>query len=255
MMLLKFATILFTYYSLVNADNDDWKQKIEYFESVQLDCAKFNTEGTIQSVQAWILPSGEVRETQNPVNDKHIYLTDNGFSLRIDRLDDPDFGIYYCIVYKGVNSTGVIKIGINVDGPYYNPAFLHDLTDGAKVGGIAAGCALVVLIFLWIFCKYLSRKRERFMDHKRRENVQLHDIVEAEKSGDDSVYYIADGITVDNVPEQQNQEQQQLEHPHTSPEQNRADRLSSSTSDHYHSIGTLEKVKSNEDGSYDNTAF
>ncbi|KAL4230065.1 hypothetical protein ACF0H5_010450 [Mactra antiquata] len=224
--------------SLAVGDKDDWKKNIEYFEQVHLECAKFNEGGTILSVQAWILPNGDVRHPWQPVEDKHVYITDNGFSLKIDRLDDADFGIYYCVVDKGINNTDVIKIGINVDGPYFGPEMKEELIHDAKIGGIAAGCAVVLLVILWVACGQISRKRLK-ANYERKMASRLSDIDDSPRSGDDSVYYIADGMSVPNSPEKSPVDQQQF-----SPDANL-----------YHSIDTLEKVKSNENKPLENTAL
>ncbi|XP_060605504.1 uncharacterized protein LOC132758003 [Ruditapes philippinarum] len=221
--------------SLVRGENDAWNQNVEYFEKVDLDCAKFyKHSAVIHSVKAWIMPSSDVWLTgsDTDVKDGQIAVRNNGFLLSIARLDDEDFGVYYCIVDTGVNGTQVVKIGINVDGPYYGPELTKELKHDAMVGGIAAGCALVLFIILWLLCAYCTEtppppsivfiKDNQNIPEKetKTENMQMTKI-------GDSVYYNADEVTSQQEP--------------IVKEEPKSETLSSTNSGYYHSIDSIDR--------------
>lgn len=223
----------------VSCDEESWKKDIEYFERVDLDCAKFNfNTDVIQSVQAWILPSGDVWKPGSALQGSHIVIRDNGFVLTIDRIDDDDFGVYYCIVGTGVNRTDVIKIGINVDGPYFGPSFMEEIKHNAMVGGIAGGCALVLLVILWFLCTYCTKaplppiiknspsSSEVLRGGQTNEEIKMTKI-------DDNLYYNADEVAVD-VERTPNTSGDDVKHTET---------LSSTGSGDYHSIDSIDRNK------------
>ena len=223
--------------SFVRGDNKAWNQDIEYFEKVDLDCAKFYKDSNvIHSVQAWILPSGEVwmPGAVTDFRSGHIDIRNNGFVLSIDRLDDDDFGMYYCIVDTGANGTHIVKIGINVDGPYYGPELMKEIKHDAMVGGIAAGCVLVLLIILWLFCTYCTKTPAPPTvviikdDQNKPEAGNKPEAVQMTKIGD-SVYYNADEVVAQVEP--------------IVKEEKKSETLSSTNSGFYHSIDSIDRNK------------
>jgi hypothetical protein len=149
---------------------------------------------------------------------KHIKVLDNGFVLRIIWLDDEDFGSYYCIVDTGTNGTRVIRIGVNVDGPYYGPSYMNEIKRSAKVGGIAAGCALIFLLIIWL----LSAKCKCNPLLNPSNEQQLDDLGMKKLGG--NIYYNADGEPTGS---------------HNGPA--KTETLASYNSGHYHSIGSLDR--------------
>ncbi|XP_053399185.1 uncharacterized protein LOC123558896 [Mercenaria mercenaria] len=223
----------------VHCDNKTWKNEIEYFEKVDLDCAKFNqNSAVIHSVKAWILPSGEIWKQGTDFNSGHIVIRNDGFVLSIDRLDDDDFGVYYCIVDTGPNGTHIVKIGVNVDGPYFGPELMEEVRHDAMVGGIAAGCALVLFIILWLVCTYCTKTplppntgNIRSVPAIQNTGKPTEDITMT-KIGD-SVYYNADEIATENA-------QTPKEPPQ---EEGKSETLSSTNSGYYHSIDSIDRNK------------
>lgn len=223
----------------VRCAKDNWKQNIEYFERVDLNCAKFSSKkDVIQNVQAWILPSGEVWRHGDNMPGRHIVIRDNGFILTIDRLDDGDFGIYYCIVNAGPNTTNVIRIGVNVDGPYFGPTFMEEVKHDAMVGGIAAGCTVVLLIIVWLVCAHCTKEplppniQKLPSTSEAMKNGQFSEAIQMTKIGD-SVYYNADEVTVENE-QATNEAAEDVKYTGT---------LSSTGSGDYHSIDSIDRNK------------
>ena len=231
------VTLLFSIFVIANASQSNWKQNIKYFEKASLNCSE-NDQTQSNHVQFWILPSGEMIKPGSDKIQPNIHLKDNGFVLEIDKVDDADFGLYFCIIGTGVNGTGLVKKGVNVDGPYYGEEYYDSIRRSATIGGIAGGCTLVLLIALWVMCARCKRKPlplvddecDNKLDSADSDKVSSKETILSDKS-DDNIYYIADGIKMESNPP--TPRKQHLVSDDTSAI------VSTSESVHYHSIGSL----------------
>ncbi|VDI11075.1 Hypothetical predicted protein [Mytilus galloprovincialis] len=142
--------------------------KEPYFKQVTLECQDNAVNATkidpsnIHTRQ-WIFPSGKTYDNDNnsPIcrREKCWEMDASGFNVTIKRINDEDFGVYYCVIVMTDKSIYLIRKGLNVDGPYYGD-LLAKYTENAKIGGIAAAVLFVLLggsCFLWT-CRYNKRK-------------------------------------------------------------------------------------------------
>ncbi|XP_052801354.1 uncharacterized protein LOC128232056 isoform X2 [Mya arenaria] len=214
----------------VTSRDVDWKQKVEYFARVFLNCSETGSKNVTLAVYFWILPSGDVvYPGSKDMPKQNVELMDNGFVLQVDKVDDIDFGLYYCIIQTGPNSTGIVKRGLNVDGPYFGPAYMDNIGHSAMVGGIAAGCTLVLLTAVWLICAHCKvvPRRNVLAVSQNSDKVSSKDPILSDKS-DDDIYYIADGIKT--TPVKRNVTYESV-----------SGIASTSESGHYLSIGSLER--------------
>lgn len=211
---------------------DSWQKNLKYFEKVDLNCSEFSRIGVIHSVQAWILPSGEIWQHDTNHAGKHMEIKNNGLILSIDRLDDADFGVYYCIADTGDKGMHVVKIKVNMDGPFYQKEIKHNL----MVGGIGAGSTLVIFIIIWLLCTCCSPKplEENIVElanmPNEKEGETNGDIASNMTTPDDNIYYIADGIKPAN---------EQISIQATKEEMHSVTPVPT-YSGHYHSIGSID---------------
>lgn len=218
---------------------------VEYFGRAKFNCNR-TINHTVNFVHLWILPSGELLRIpfQNQDAKDHIVVKDEGLVLVIDRIDDNDFGFYYCVANFGGNETDVVKFGVNINGPYYGQKYADDLKNNAIMGGIAAGASLAVMIIIWVLCANCKQAPRQGLHPPGIENEgfefqkEINRITNADNSDtgaitklEDSVYYMADGvesriggIVVDVVIEKQ---------------ADPIDSMSTTDSGHYHSINSL----------------
>ncbi|KAH3891011.1 uncharacterized protein LOC127853723 [Dreissena polymorpha] len=176
-------------------NTDDWNAKVEYFEKAELRCHGSDVGST--AVRLWILPSGEIIYATPGMtwSNGHISVKDDGFTLEIMRVDDEDFGLYFCILATGTNSS-VVKKGLNIDGPYYGEDHWDAIKHSAIIGGASAAAALLILIFIWIACRYCQHKRltveKRGIENALENNKDA--VTTPTSKLDDSIYYVADGM-------------------------------------------------------------
>lgn len=239
---LLFATTTLICASLT-AGEDFTKLNAKYFEQ-----AEFNCSIASDNVTFWILPSGEVKNSSSHSSD--VIVNDNGRTLIVNRVNDPDFGYYYC-VFTDEYRVRVQKFGLNIDGPYYGPEFSETLKNNAIIGGISAGCTLAVLVGIWIWCAQNGSKRKRKPELANNgiSNIDFDNKIEnVEENGshgkaattkvDDSVYYMADGIEIHNKSKSVSSDYttQAISNDH---QVEVLDSLSTADSGHYQSIGSL----------------
>lgn len=164
---------------IICIDANDIKEP--YFKKVTLECKDSDVNATkidLSNIHTrqWIFPSGKTYVDDNtaPIcrREKCWEMDSSGFNVTIKRINDEDFGVYYCVIVMKNNSIYIIRKGLNVDGPYYGD-LLAKYTENAKIGGIAAAVLFVLLggsCFLWT-CRYNKRK-----NIKSERNGDLTDI-------------------------------------------------------------------------------
>jgi len=232
--------------------------QVKYFQPAVLTCRFPDTDTSeTGTVYFWILPSGDILkptdDEEGNASTMHVTLNEQGVVLNIDKVDDPDFGFYFCIrsVDSYSDEVGVVKVGLNVDGPYYGDELADTLKNNVIVGAISASVALVVLVGIWIWCAQCLPNPKPSQANQGTINetcvtdcgkangdvmvqVDANDEEDMTKL-DDDVYYMADGVDsmVVKRPKYPNEVKQEQHQDVPS------DRLSSSDSGHYHSIGSL----------------
>lgn len=155
--------------------------KVPYFHQVTLECTDSSVNLTNYDPanlhsRYWIFPSGKVYDNDNsaPIcgRNKCWEMNPLGFNVTIKRINDDDFGVYYCVLVLNDSSIRVLRKGLNVDGPYYGD-LLEKYKENAKIGGIAAAVLFIIVggsCFLWN-CRYNKRKSKM-----NKENGNLTDI-------------------------------------------------------------------------------
>ena len=132
--------------------------QLEYYTELTLSCdeTEYNFTQTNPASKYWLLPDGNLtRETGEDNKRMAVGKDMTNFTLTLKRLNDPDFGWYYCLIVWGDHSVSHIRHGVNIDG-----AFFGDLLDryrhNAMIGGIAAGILFAILAgtcIVW-HCRY-----------------------------------------------------------------------------------------------------
>lgn len=147
---------------LVSVFSEDIKEP--YFKQVTLECTMNQTYPSLGIPKRyWIFPNGKTYENDSNApmcrKQKCWTMDSSGFNVTIKRINDEDFGVYYCVNVFDRKSILVERRGLNVDGPYFGD-LLQQYKKNAMVGGIAAAVLFVVLAcscFLWN-CRYNKRK-------------------------------------------------------------------------------------------------
>lgn len=117
---------------------------LEYYAQVSLSCdaEKYNITNAQDIVKRyWLLPNGDLIKVQTKT--EHLNF-DSNFTLTVEKIDDPDFGYYYCLMVRSDNTIGKIRHGLNVDGADFS-GLLEKYRKNAIIGGIAAGTLFVIV--------------------------------------------------------------------------------------------------------------
>lgn len=134
---------------------------LEYYTTVSMDCddSKYNfTSSQHIEKRYWLLPDSSL--LQSGQNNKHVNI-DSNFTLTINKIDDNDFGYYFCLVVRSDHSVDRIRHGLNVNGPYFGD-LLEKYRKNAIIGGIAAGTLFVIVAgtcLVW-HMRYQTRERK-----------------------------------------------------------------------------------------------
>ena len=132
--------------------------QVEYYTEVILDCdeTEYNFTQSNPASKYWLLPDGNLTKETNPSNKNVLIGTDmSNLTLTIKRLDDSDFGWYYCIIVWNDHTLDKIRHGVNVDGAYFGD-LLEKYRHNAMIGGIAAAILFAILAgscIIW-HCRY-----------------------------------------------------------------------------------------------------
>ncbi|XP_045206674.2 uncharacterized protein LOC123558897 [Mercenaria mercenaria] len=141
----------------------------EYYTNVSLPCNFTLHNLTYPGINVpfkkyWILPNTTVLADNFAGSDRyHIEATDPyTFSLRIDSIDDPDFGVYHCVmIWENIYYTAsVIRVALNEDGPLYKRQ-LETFQRNLLIGCVSAGAAVVIVIIICVVCRYRKKKSKR----------------------------------------------------------------------------------------------
>ena len=154
---MKAILLLLVYACLYKAED----YHLEYYTTLVLTCdeTEYNFTKTSPESKYWLFPDGNLQKETKPENKTHVIGTDmSNFTLTIKRLDDPDFGWYYCIIVWTDHSLNRIRHGVNVHGAYYGD-LLARYRHNAMIGGIAAAVLFVILAgtcVVW-HCRHKNR--------------------------------------------------------------------------------------------------
>lgn len=165
----------------------------EYFSDVLLPCSASTLRNSsensdiVLTEQIWLLPDGGVIQkghaASNPANIQ-LFEEDGTLMLCINKIDDINFGVYWCIQVWNNTSIRAIRHTINIDGPPLHE-FYEQQKKNAIVGAIAAGVVLFVVIVtyvIWYFkcSEKVKRKRRLVEDLSKginRYSTQIYDNV------------------------------------------------------------------------------
>ncbi|XP_064608517.1 uncharacterized protein LOC135472779 [Liolophura sinensis] len=155
-----------------NEAESSWpKYQLEYNRQFSLICdsPELNLTTTTDHSNSfsqlfWILPSGE-QVTGNVERDTFFTSGTHptGWNLTLLAVDDTDFGEYVCILVRPDQQIYSIKLGINVDGPYFGDLWAR-YRYRTMVGGIAGGSSmlLIALICAVHHFRYTAEERDKF---------------------------------------------------------------------------------------------
>lgn len=144
--------------------------KVEYFKPATLPCddIRYNistsTNSTIKK-KYWILPTGK-RIDQNSeapvllgqIEQWKISASPN-FTITLNKVDDIDFGYYYCIVVYDNYSILAIQQGLNIDGADFS-SLIEQYKHNAMIGGIAAAVLFGTIAGLCIVWNFRFSKKK-----------------------------------------------------------------------------------------------
>lgn len=117
--------------------------------------------------QVWLLPNGNVISNTNASGREwrvQVSMQLSRSVLMIHRIDDVDFGIYWCIQVWNDSSIDATKHSLNIDGPPMH-AFYDRQKNNVIVGVAAAGVVLSVIVLVYIV--WYFRCSERVQRKKR----------------------------------------------------------------------------------------
>ena len=152
---------------------DQWRHNVLYYDPQNLTCdtrpsPDVNMTDPGRAI-LWLIPNGQILKPGD-VHDR-VEISPDGHWLNVKRVDDADFGVYNCLVFKnGVLALNFRK-GINVDGAFWGD-LMKKYAPRAVVGAISAAVAFAVASVLCIcYGRHQSRGQERFEAH---EAMMLH---------------------------------------------------------------------------------
>lgn len=160
----------------------------EYFTTAVFHCNKTEhnfTNTSSVSARYWLLPNGSFVSGSH--NGSHITV-DSDFTLTVNKIDDIDFGYYFCLFIRSDYTADNIKHGLNVDGPYFGDlAAIYSRK--AMIGGIAGGSLFVILAGTCLV--------SQFGYHKRNQRNKAVDDLDKAIDGYDLKSYHNVGLEVD----------------------------------------------------------
>jgi len=132
---------------------------LKYYTDATMECDEIAHNISTSSPivrKYWLFPKGQLYEsTANST--RHLVFDGANGTLTVKRIDDDDFGKYYCIIVHGDNSLSRISHGLNLNGAYFGN-LLELYKQKAMVGGIAAGI-LFAIISSFCICYQLRYRR------------------------------------------------------------------------------------------------
>lgn len=140
---------------------------------VRTDSTKTCTDGSTcnhsnivhVSKTTWLLPNGElIFENFANTSKFSILKTEAMVKLKIHHIDDPDFGVYFCLFSWNDSSLTLRRFTLNIDGADMT-AFYERQKRNAMVGGISGAVMLAVIVLtyaIWrVTCSERVRRRRR----------------------------------------------------------------------------------------------
>ncbi|XP_045203900.2 uncharacterized protein LOC123556899 [Mercenaria mercenaria] len=167
----------------------------KYFSDVSIICnetsfqntSERNNDDPVVMNRIWLLPNGDIIRTA-PNSDSlakvHVSQLNDTSVLHIRKIDDVDFGVYWCIQVWNDSSISVVKHTVNIDGPPMHE-FYEQQKKNAIVGAISAGVVLgiILLVYIvWYFqCSEKMKRKRRLTDDLakgiNRYSTQIYDNV------------------------------------------------------------------------------
>lgn len=141
----------------------------EYYTNVSLPCNFTFHNLTYPGIpfpfqRYWVLPNASVLAEGYTGSERyHIEAPDRyTFNLRIDSIDDQDFGAYHCVMlWENIYYTAsVIRVALNEDGPLYKKQ-LETFQRNLLIGCISAGALVILIIILCVVCRCRKKKSKR----------------------------------------------------------------------------------------------
>jgi hypothetical protein len=167
----------------------------KYFSDVSISCHESSfrnvsdnkEENKFAAKNIWLLPNGDiVRTGQHSDRQPHVYssIINETSVLHVNRIDDIDFGVYWCVQILNDSSVVANKHTINIDGPPMHE-FYEQQRRNAIVGAISAGALLGIILItyiVWHFqCSEKMRRKRRLTDDLakgiNRYSTQIYDNV------------------------------------------------------------------------------
>ncbi|KAL4230066.1 hypothetical protein ACF0H5_010451 [Mactra antiquata] len=134
---------------------------LPYYKPVTLSCDidQYNiTDVPSIDTRYWLIPNGELISEQSHTDNLHF---NQNFSLSINKIDDEDFGYYYCILVRSDKTVDTIRHAVNVNGADFGN-LLEKYRKNAITGGIAAGVLFVIVTgFCFVWRLRYQRKDQR----------------------------------------------------------------------------------------------
>ena len=142
--------------------------EVDYFSNVTFHCNFTLHNLTYPGLATpfkkyWVLPDTSIL-ADNFGGDDKFTITATPFDLRIDirNVDDPDFGVYHCLmIWNNIDyKMDAIRVGLNEQGPYYKWK-LEQFERNVIIGCSSAGAAIVLIVIVCIVCRCRGTKRSK----------------------------------------------------------------------------------------------
>lgn len=183
----------------VTAQEKGWDNVIvQYDEMVNLTCENAMVNWTTTPGWGeimWIIPNGEILSLNGGYISKNerAEIQQQGKMLVVRKIDDPDFGKYYCLARTGAGPYMLVQKGINVDGAYYGD-LMAKYQMNLIIGASAAACLLVLIISLCALYNLRYRNssgdREKFIGDNGYDNaIEMNEDDESRKVNDKPAIY------------------------------------------------------------------
>lgn len=125
----------------------------------------------------WVLPNATVLQDTFLGDDKFsVKNSPYDLKLVIRNVDDPDFGVYFCIIlWNNVDyKMNAISVGLNEQGPYYKSK-LEEFQRNLIIGCASAGGAALLIIIACIACR-CRKKKSSEDDSIPTRNVSIYSV-------------------------------------------------------------------------------
>ena len=142
----------------------------EYYTEAKLGCDNADNQTSKDLLKVnkyWLMPDGML--LSKAVTTRGKRNIDGNFTLHISKINDGDFGLYYCITVFNDSSINIQRHGLNIDGALFD-SLNHSYARRAVVGAIAAASVLVIMLLIY------SLYRLRFSKKAIRRKMIVEDL-------------------------------------------------------------------------------